>query len=106
MNHVAVVRQVLREMHEDIPVFGMVKDNYHKTRALCTDSEEISIARENAVYVFLYKLQEEVHRFTISRMQAAKRKTLRTSSLTVIPGIGPAKAKRLLDAFGGAGALR
>ena len=106
MNHVAVVRQVLQEMHEDIPVFGMVKDNYHKTRALCTDSEEISIARENAVYVLLYKLQEEVHRFTISRMQAAKRKTLRTSSLTVIPGIGPAKAKRLLDAFGGAGALR
>lgn len=105
MNHVAVIRQVLKEQGEDIPVFGMVKDAYHKTRALCTDREEINIARENAVYVFLYKLQEEVHRFTLQRMQAAKRKTLRSSALTAIPGIGPTKAKILLSAFGSMSAL-
>ena len=84
----------------------MVKDDYHKTRALCTDTEEISIAKENALFVFLYKLQEEVHRFTVSKMDNAKRKTLTTSSLTKIEGIGDAKAKTLLKAFGGIGKIK
>lgn len=104
--HVSVVRELLRELNLDIPVFGMVKDDYHKTRALCTDTEEISIAKENALFVFLYKLQEEVHRFTVSKMDNAKRKTLTTSSLTKIEGIGDAKAKTLLKAFGGIGKIK
>ncbi len=104
--HVSVVRALLAEKEIDIPVFGMVKDEYHKTRALCTDTEEISIAREQAVYTLLYRLQEEVHRFTVGKMENAKRKTLRTSTLTTIDGIGPAKAKKLLAAFGGIRALR
>ena len=104
--HVAVVRALLEEMNLDLPVFGMVKDDYHKTRALCTDCEEISIARERDVYSLIYRIQEEVHRYTVGRMEHAKRKTLTTSTLTEIPGIGPAKAKKLLTAFGGMGALR
>ena len=99
--HVSVVRELLCEMGIDVPVFGMVKDEYHKTRALCTDTEEISIARENSVFVFVYKLQEEVHRFTVSKMSNAKSKTLTKSSLTKIKGIGDAKAKVLLKALGG-----
>ena len=104
--HVSVVRTLLAERGIDLPVFGMVKDEFHKTRALCTDTEEISIARENDIFVLIYKIQEEVHRFTVSRMDNAKRKTLRTSSLTRIDGIGDAKAKKLLAAFGGIGALK
>ncbi len=104
--HVSVVRELLREMNLEIPVFGMVKDDYHKTRALCTETEEISIAREREVYSLIYRIQEEVHRYTVGRMENAKRKTLKTSSLTAIPGIGPAKAKKLLAAFGGMGALK
>lgn len=99
--HVSVVRGLMGELGLDIPVFGMVKDDFHKTRALCTEDEEISIAREREVFVLLYKLQEEVHRFTVSRMSAAKSRTLTHSSLTRIPGIGDAKAKRLLTALGG-----
>ena len=99
--HVSVVRELLNEMGIDVPVFGMVKDDYHKTRALCTDTEEISIARENSVFVFIYKLQEEVHRFTVSKMSNAKVKTVTRSSLTKINGIGDAKAKLLLKHFGG-----
>ncbi len=99
--HVSTVRALLEERGLDIPVFGMVKDEFHKTRALCTEDEEISIARENAVFVLIYRIQEEVHRFTVSRMSAAKRKTLTHSSLTAIQGIGDAKAKRLLTALGG-----
>ena len=104
--HVSVVRGLMRERGLDIPVFGMVKDDFHKTRALCTEDEEISIAREREVFVLVYKLQEQVHRFTVSRMSAAKGRTLTHSSLTRIPGIGDAKAKRLLSALGGLAAVR
>ncbi len=104
--HVHTVKQLLEQMGIDIPVFGMVKDDYHKTRALCTEREEISIAREQAVFMLLYRIQEEVHRFTVSRMDRAKRKTLKTSSLEKIPGIGPAKASLLLRHFGTLQALK
>ncbi len=104
--HVSTVRELLREMNLDIPVFGMVKDDFHKTRALCTDCEEISIAKENALFVFIYKIQEEVHRFTVSKMDSAKRKTLTKSTLTKIDGIGDAKARLLLKAFGGIGKIK
>ena len=104
--HVSTVKELLDERGIEIPVFGMVKDDFHKTRALCTDTEEISIAREQDIFSLIYRIQEEVHRFTVGKMSAAKRKTVRTSSLTKIPGIGDAKAKKLLSAFGGLAALK
>jgi excinuclease ABC subunit C len=104
--HVSVVRELMRERCLDIPVFGMVKDDFHKTRSLCTEDAEISIARDHDVFVLIYKLQEEVHRYTVSRMSAAKGRTLTHSSLTRIPGIGDAKAKKLLSALGGLAAIR
>ena len=104
--HVSTIRGLLDGMGIEIPVFGMVKDDFHKTRALTTDEDEISIAREQSVFQFIYKLQEEVHRFTISRMSDAKRKSVKTSSLTKINGIGPAKSKALLAHFGTMAKLR
>ena len=104
--HVAVIRELMEEKGLDIPVFGMVKDDFHKTRALCSEDEEINIAREKEVFVLLYKLQEEVHRFTVSRMEAAKTKTMTHSTLTRIPGIGDAKAKCLLSALGSVTAVK
>jgi len=97
--HVSTIKALLAELNIDIPVFGMVKDSYHKTRALTTEDEEISIAREQAVFQLVYKIQEEVHRFTINAMSGAKSKTLTHSSLERIDGIGPAKAKNLLSYF-------
>ncbi len=104
--HISVVKEVLKKENVDIPVFGMVKDDYHKTRALCTDSEEINIAKERSIYMLIYAIQEEVHRFTVGRVNAAKRATMTHSSLEKIPGIGPNKAKRLLGAFGTLNALK
>ncbi len=100
--HVSTVRALEAELGVDVPVFGMVKDDYHKTRALIGEheDEEISIAREQDVFQFIYKLQEEVHRFTVSSMRRAKSKTLRRSSLTEVDGIGEAKAKALMSHFG------
>ena len=99
--HVSTVRALMAERGLDIPVFGMVKDDFHKTRALCTEDGEISIAREKDIFSLIYRIQDEVHRFTVSRMSAAKSKTLTRSSLTAIKGIGAAKAKVLLSAHGG-----
>ena len=104
--HVSVVCEVLRDEKIAIPVFGMVKDDYHKTRALCTEHEEIDIGRDQAIFRLIYKIQEEVHRFTVGRTMNAKRATLKKSSLEKIEGIGPVKAKRLLSAFGTLGAIK
>ena len=56
--------------------------------------------------MFIYRVQEEVHRFAITRMSSAKRKTLKTSSLEKIKGIGPAKAKMLLTRLGSLSAIK
>lgn len=106
MAHVGVVKKLLSEMGIFIPVFGMVKDEHHKTRTLVTENKEISIAKEQSVFVFLYKIQEEVHKFTVSKMENSKRKTLKKSSLESISGIGPRKAKALMQQFKTIGAIK
>ncbi len=98
--HVGVVKELFARLGVQVPVFGMVKDQFHKTRALTDGENEISIAREQAVFVFVYKIQEEVHRFALSRMQNAKRKEMKHSALEQIKGIGAQKSSLLLKHFG------
>ncbi len=97
--HVGVIREILLNMKLDIPVFGMVKDDFHKTRAMTDGKSEISIAQEMGVYTFIYNIQEEAHRFAVKNSSGAKIKTLTHSSLEKIEGIGPKKAKILLSAM-------
>ncbi|MBO7249853.1 MAG: excinuclease ABC subunit UvrC [Clostridia bacterium] len=99
--HVAVAKELLDKYGLSIPVFGMVKDDFHKTRALCSDTEEINIAKQRSLYMFIFGIQEEVHRFSAEKTMKGKRSTLKKSSLEKITGIGPAKAAALLRAFGG-----
>ena len=94
--HVGVAKSVLADKTLDIPVFGMVKDDFHKTRALTDGENEISIAKEFDMYAFIYNLQEEAHRFAVKSSSKGKIKTLTHSSLEKIEGIGPAKARTLL----------
>lgn len=96
---VHAVRAVMDELGVDIPLFGMVKDDYHKTRAITDGETEISIALEMNVYSFVYNLQEEAHRFAIKHSTAGKTKSLTRSSLEKIKGIGAKKAKLLLKAM-------
>lgn len=104
--HVGVIRELMRELAMDIPVFGMVKDSHHKTRTITDEHDEVSIAREPEVFRFVYRIQEEVHRYTVGKMTNAKLKSLKTSSLEKINGIGPAKAKALLLHFESLEALK
>ena len=96
---VSAVREVMKDMGLRIPLFGMVKDDFHKTRAIVDEEREISIAREMGVYAFVYKLQEEAHRFAVKHTMGAKRGSLTRSSLEKIEGIGPKKARILLKAM-------
>lgn len=98
--HVGTVKKLFSELGVTIPVYGMVKDEHHKTRALSDGENDISIAREQSVFVFIYGLQEEVHRYSVSRMDSAKRSTLKKSVLENIKGIGPAKAKKIMKLCG------
>ena len=84
---------------DDIPVFGMVKDDYHKTRTLTDGERDISIAKNMSVFSFIYRIQEEAHRFTFSKMDASRTKKVKRSSLEDIKGVGAAKAKALLSHF-------
>ncbi|MBQ8321327.1 MAG: excinuclease ABC subunit UvrC [Clostridia bacterium] len=95
--HVGVAKEVLEALNLEISAFGMVKDDYHKTRALTDGEREISIAKEFDVYAFIYNLQEEAHRFAVKNSQKSKIKTMTTSSLEKIEGIGPKKARALLS---------
>ena len=97
--HVNSVLPIVAELSPTTPVFGMVKDDFHKTRAMTDGEREISIAYETGVYTFIYNLQEEAHRFAYKSSQNAKIKTMTTSTLERIDGIGPKKAKALLAAM-------
>ena len=99
VGHVGAIKELFAELDVDIPVFGMVKDEYHKTRAITDGNEEISIAREMNVYTFIYNLQEEAHRFALKHSSKDKTKKLTTSTLTKIDGIGEKKARALLDSM-------
>ena len=104
--HISAVNEVLRDNGVSVPALGMVKDEHHKTRALVGENGEISIALEQPVFVLIYGIQEEVHRFSVSKMTQKKRKTLKRSSLENIAGVGPAKAKAILSYFGGLAAVK
>ena len=104
--HVSVGKEALAEAGLDIPLFGLVKDEHHKTRALATETETVGIAHEQSVYVFLYKLQEEVHRHAVRATMGAKGRSLKHSSLERIDGIGRERARRLLAYFGTLKALK
>lgn len=96
---VAVVKSVLERMNIDVPLFGMVKDDKHRTRAVTGEGGEIAISSKRALFTFLSKMQDEVHRFAIGYHHSRRSKNTFRSSLTNIDGIGEVRAKALLKYF-------
>jgi len=97
--HVNAVNELFQRNGIEVAVLGMVKDSFHKTRALTDGESEFSIAKDKALFMLIYKIQEEVHRFSINAMKRSKTGKLVHSSLTKIKGIGKEKAKALLSHF-------
>ena len=96
---VAAVREVFEKMNISVPLFGMVKDDKHRTRAVTGDGGEIAINSKRALFTFLSKMQDEVHRFAIGYHHTRRKKATFRSSLTGIEGIGEVRAKALLKYF-------
>ncbi len=96
--HVAV--QVMERMGLSVPVFGMVKDDRHRTRALVApDGREIGIQQNQSIFALVGRVQEEVHRFAITYHRESHAKSTVASSLETIPGVGEARRKALMKHF-------
>ena len=98
--HANTAVEALAELGLTMPVFGMVKDDRHRTRALVTpEGKEIGIDGNQAVFSFIGTIQEETHRFAITYHRQLRSKRLRYSELDGIPGIGPKRKQELLKTF-------
>lgn len=96
---VNAVLPVVRSMGLNVAVFGMVKDNKHRTRAIALNGGEIEINSHRGVFTLVSSIQEEVHRFAITYHHKKHKKSTLSTSLTKINGIGDSKAKALLKHF-------
>ena len=100
INHANVAVDALRELDLTFPVFGMVKDDRHRTRALVTpEGEEISISNQQAVFALIGNIQEQTHNFAIRYHRHLRSKRLHYSELDGIVGIGAKRKQLLLKTF-------
>lgn len=107
INHARVAVEALRELELELPVFGMVKDDRHRTRALVTpEGQEIRIDNNQSIFSLIGSIQEETHRFAITYHRELRSKRLRYSELDNIPGIGPKRKQELLRKFKSLTAIR
>ena len=107
INHAKIANDVIMDLGIQVPVFGMVKDNRHRTRALVTvDGWEIRIDNLPSVFSLIGNIQEETHRFAISYHKKLRSNRLRRSALDNIPGIGPKRKSDLLKNFGSITAVK
>lgn len=98
--HARIARQALEELGLDIPTFGMVKDDRHRTRALAApDGGEIGIQHIQALFALIGTIQEETHRFAIEFNRAQHTKKVKGSVLDQIPGVGEKRRGILLKHF-------
>ena len=96
---VNVALQVLDELHLEIPVCGMVKDDHHRTRGLYYHNEEIPIDRSSEAFRLITRIQDEAHRFAIEYHRQLRGKGQVHSILDDIEGIGPARRKALMREY-------
>lgn len=97
--HVSAVSEVLQRMNVDIPLYGLVKDDKHRTRAIAAKGGEIQINANKKLFSLMTNIQDEVHRFSLSFQQQRHKKKTYELELTKIKGIGEAKALALIKHF-------
>ena len=98
---VAVCKEIIDSLHLDIPIIGLKKDEHHRTNILINMyGEVLPCDPKSHLFVFLSKIQEEVHRYAISYHRTLKQKGSLASLLDVVPGVGEVRRKELLRKFG------
>ena len=107
VTHARTALEVAEGFGVDIPIFGMVKDERHRTRALVTpEGGEIGIVSDQAVFSLIGQIQEETHRFAITYHHQRHGKSAMKSALDEIPGVGPKRREALRRSFGTVKAIR
>ena len=105
--HAMVAKRAMEKLGLSVPVFGMVKDDRHRTRALVTpEGREIGIQAAPALFAFVGQIQEETHRSAVGFHHKQHSKSGLGSVLERIPGIGESRRKKLLKHFGTVKAIR
>lgn len=102
----SAVQPVLEKHGIKTPLFGMVKDSKHRTRAIASDGGDISIKSNRAVFTFITAVQDEVHRFAIGYHKSRRSSAMLASELTQINGIGKARAATLMKHFKSIAAIK
>ena len=97
--HVAAARGILDHFELNIPIFGIVKDDKHRTNGLVTEHSSVDIKRTSRLFKLLANIQDEVHRFAITSHRIRHKKSTINSELTTIGGIGKVKSANLLKHF-------
>lgn len=98
--HTMAAQEIISELKLNLNIFGMVKDDRHRTRALITtDGAEIAINSNQSIFSLIGSIQEETHRFAITYHRSLRSNRLRYSELDKIPGIGPRRKQALLKTF-------
>ena len=96
---VHICEDVLRRLHIDVPVCGMVKDDHHRTRGLYFNDQEIPIDTHGEGFYLITRIQDETHRFASEYHKLSRGKGQTRSILDDIPGIGPKRRQALIKAF-------
>ena len=97
--HVSAVQELFDKKGISVPLFGMVKDDRHRTRAIAENGGEIAISPIKELFNFVTAIQDEVHRFTITYSRNKHAKTNFELTITKAEGIGPKRAAALLKHF-------
>ena len=97
--HVNAVAPLLKEMGVECPLFGLVKDSRHRTRAVATGEGEIALAKNRSAFNLATAIQDEVHRYAITYQAKKHRKNAYQLELTKVKGVGEKKAAKLITTF-------
>ena len=97
--HVNAVAPLLEEMGINVPLFGLVKDSKHRTRAVATGGGEISLSKSRSAFNLVTAIQDEVHRVAISYQRLKRKKSSFGLELTSVKGIGEKKAQKIITQF-------
>ena len=98
---ISVCKEIINSLGLEIPIIGLVKDKNHRTSYIMNEKYEIlNVGKDSKLFLFLTRIQEEVHRYAISYHRNIKSKGALSSVLDVVPGIGEKRKKELLKNFG------
>ena len=98
---ISVAKEIISSLNLNIPIIGLVKDKNHRTSHIMNENYEIlEVKKGSNLFLFLTKIQEEVHRYAISYHRNIKAKGSLSSLLDLVPGIGEIRRKELLKHFG------